>query len=388
MNFTGEDESEKLDGSLVDTRTRLRWIGILNENLKFVNRFEFDTVWGDVHGDNSKVGNSGRIGADGKQMLELKWSYADFNIGPLNAKIGIQPVTLGRAFLFDDDFSGANISFNGDGVTVPFVWIRGHEGDLGKNIEDVDYFVLAPSFDVANMLTINPYGVYGQSDRASGWSTTSGLDDLNMFFVGLDLDANIGPASLWFTGIYQGGSADLAANPDESIDFKGYLGAFGGEVPVGPAGLHGQFFYASGDDEADDEIEEFSPPRGAWYYWAEILGYGTFDYAAPVQNNPATSNSPFTGQVGNIWAGNLGATFSPMEKLSFGADVWYASWVEVPEGAEEAIGTEIDLSMTYELVQNLYLDVVGAYLIADDGFYDGPNDANPYEVGTRLSLSF
>jgi hypothetical protein len=361
----------------VDTRTRLRWIGILNENLKFVNRFEFNTVWGDENG--------GDIGADGTGNFRIKWSYADFNIGPLNGKVGIQPATLARGFLFSDDFSGANISFNGDGVTVPFLWIKAYEGDLGHNVNDVDYYVLAPSFKVADMLTINPYGVYAQSDDASEWSPLEDkfgvqFDDLNVFYVGLDLDANIGPASLWFTGIYQGGSADLAADPDESVDFKGYLGAVGGEVPVGPAGIHGQFFYASGDDEADDELELFFVPKGDSYYWAEILGYGTFD-------GVATINSP-NDQISNVWAGNLGATFSPMDKLSFGADVWYASWVEVPEGAEEAIGTEIDLSMTYELVQNLYLDVVGAYLIQDDGHYEGPNDANPYEVGTRLSLSF
>ena len=41
------------------------------------------------------------------------------------------------------------------------------------------------------------------------------------------------------------------------------------------------------------------------------------------------------------------------------------------------------------LVQNLNLDLVGAYLFAGDATtMNADDDANPYEVGARLSLSF
>ena len=50
---------------------------------------------------------------------------------------------------------------------------------------------------------------------------------------------------------------------------------------------------------------------------------------------------------------------------------------------------------TYELVEGLNLDVVGAYLFAGDRTTADPttglqyeDDANPYELGARLSLSF
>jgi hypothetical protein len=55
---------------------------------------------------------------------------------------------------------------------------------------------------------------------------------------------------------------------------------------------------------------------------------------------------------------------------------------------EDYLGTEIDLILTYEIVKGLKMDLVGAYLIAGDATYKGPDSANPYEIGTRLSLSF
>ncbi len=40
-------------------------------------------------------------------------------------------------------------------------------------------------------------------------------------------------------------------------------------------------------------------------------------------------------------------------------------------------------------MENLNLDVVGAYLLAGDATsLDGNNENDPYLVGTRLSLSF
>ena len=51
---------------------------------------------------------------------------------------------------------------------------------------------------------------------------------------------------------------------------------------------------------------------------------------------------------------------------------------------EDELGTEVDLKITYELVEGLNLDVVGAYLFAGDA--TGEDD--PIEVGSRLSLSF
>jgi hypothetical protein len=44
--------------------------------------------------------------------------------------------------------------------------------------------------------------------------------------------------------------------------------------------------------------------------------------------------------------------------------------------------------MTYALMKNLNLDLVGAYLFAGDATYSGKGESNPYEIGAQLSFSF
>jgi len=395
QGFTGADGSavaERLDKTLVDTRTRLYYTAIFHENLKFVNKFEFDADWGDQ--------GYGDIGADGV-LFEIKNTYADFNLGPVNAKIGTQYATLARGFLFADDFSGAIVTFKGETFDVPVIWIKAFEGGAGQDANDldVDYYAIAPSFK-AGGVKINPYFMYGYSKDVSGWNPlhhasqtrigAAGAEKLSLYYAGLDLDATFDMFSVWFTGIYEGGSVDFPGGTD--LDVSAWIAAIGGKAGMSWGNVHGQFFYATGDDptDTDNEINSFFVPSqnnttGQSYYWSEIMGLGIFD-------DDASNNSPFD-KISNIMAANLGVTAKPMDKLSVTLDVWYAAKAEditTSKGNQEtSLGTEVDLVITYQLLQGLNLDVVGAYLFAGDATtMEVDDDANPYLVGSRLSLSF
>ena len=100
-DFSGSDIGNDDDASQTTTRTRLYYTAVLNDNLKFVNKFEMDAVFGG-QGD----GSYGDLGADGVRV-EVKNSYADFNTGPLNWKLGVQGAAIGRSLVFDNDFAGA-----------------------------------------------------------------------------------------------------------------------------------------------------------------------------------------------------------------------------------------------------------------------------------------
>jgi hypothetical protein len=391
QNFTGEDETEAQDQSLVDTRTRLYFTAIFHENLKFVNKFEFDADWGeDPLGD---------LGADGKEF-EIKNSYADFNIGPVNAKIGIQGVRLARSFIADTDAAGAVVTFNGNNFSLPLIWVRPTEGSqqgfIDDNDQDLDVYGIAPSFQ-AGGVSINPYAFYVYSEDAARFANNEGLaspaeqavlpntEELNIWYAGADVDFSFDPVSFWLTGIYQGGDADLVGG--DSVDFSAYLAAVGASVGMGFGDIHAEAFYASGDDDpADDDIETFFVPGlMESYYWGEIMGYGTFD-------DQVSNNAP-ADQIHNILAANIGVTVNPMDKLSVSLDAWYAMLAEeitLADGStEDYLGTELDLKISYELVDNLNLSVIGAYLFAGDATTENsPNDADPYEVGAQLSLSF
>jgi len=396
QNFSGEDDTERQDLTRVDTRTRLYFTTIFSENLKFVNKFEYNSVWGDTVG--------GDIGADGNTLV-IKNSYADFNLGPVNFKVGIQGMAISHGFLFDDDFSGAVVSYNGGNFSIPFIWMKAYEGGFGDaNDQDVDYYGIAPVVKVGPV-KINPYFLYAYTKEFfedtnadgtgdSGWANVVGnptktgvwANEMNLWYAGLNLDASFDAASVWFTGIYEGGDIDVGP----VVDFQAWLVALGVSVNLPFGDVHAQGFYATGDDGTDGtDYETFFVPRGQSHYWAEIMGLGIFD--------EQTSNNAPGDKIGNVKAANIGVTVKPMDKLKISLDVWYAAldedvaYVDANGNAHEDdyLGTEVDLVVTVNLVQNLNLDIVGAYLFAGDATTVGQkDDADPYEFGTRLSLSF
>lgn len=334
--------------SQTDTRTRLFYTAIFNENFKFVNKFEFDARWGGARA------GYGDIGADGKDF-EIKNSYADFKLGNAQFKVGVQGATLARGFLFADDFAGVVAIFNAGDTALPFAWIKVQD-DLDYSFER-DYYAAFPIIKVSDSLTLNPYFVYDKGE---------GIDH-NNYYAGMDIDMKMDAFSFWGTGIYQFGEV-LGGQ-----DISAFLVAAG--ASAGP--VHGQVFYATGDDDpTDGDRDDFVNPQGRSYYWSEIMGYGIFD-------NTVSNGSPADG-ITNIWAANVGFKVKPADKLTVGADLWYAALAEDNAAGDSELGFEVDVVVTYALMDNLKLDLVGAYLFAGDA----TGDEDPIEVGARLSLSF
>lgn len=382
QNFSGEDQSESMDRTEVDTRTRLYYTAIINDDLKFVNKFEFDADWG--------TGPLGDLGADGKE-LEIKNSYADFNVGMVHAKVGIQGTALCRGLLFDDDFSGAVLTFKpSETVAIPLIWIKAYEGGVSNNNLDVDYYGVAPIFTPSETLTVQPVFVWASSDNVSGWAPSyndidlANFDDLDVYYAGINADAKFEGGKFWFTGIYAGGSVDHPGPGDNSTDIKAWLAALGASVDVEAADIHAQAFYATGQDGDSEDIESFFVPGGQSYYWSEIMGLGTFD-------DQASKNAP-GDKISNVMAANLGATVNAADGLAVTLDIWYAKLAEeinIGGTKEDELGIEVDLKVAYEIVENMKLELIGAYLFAGDATtMKAKDEADPYELGSRISFSF
>jgi hypothetical protein len=244
------------------------------------------------------------------------------------------------------------------------------------------------------------------------------IDNVNVHMLGLSVDLDFDFLSLWFEGIYQFGDVNLdyqgdvaeflalaelikGRNMEKDYDVDGYLLAMGFEVPFPIGNVHGEVFYATGEDHGgamggglrDNEIDMFlGLPGFTSHYWAEIMGYGIFDNQASVGS--------CADVISNIMAANLGVTFKNfipnINNHSVKFDVWYAQLAQNRDfDGGKVLGWETDLVISYELVEGLTLDVVGAYLFAGDATRPyqvagnhGTANANPYEIGTRLSLSF
>ncbi len=213
VNLTGEDETEANDFQWVDTRTRLYFNATLNDNLKFVSKFEMDAQWGDT--------GYGDIGADGKGLFEIKNAYADFNIGSMNAKVGTQGACLARGFLFCDDFSGADLTFKGEGFAVEFLWMKAYEGGTGKDANDfdVDYYVLNPTFSLGDNLTINPFYMMATSEDASAWGGFDGIAGVWADELNDGLGAVVGDVNTLIAGAIGYGLYGQAEDDDEEPIF-------------------------------------------------------------------------------------------------------------------------------------------------------------------------
>jgi hypothetical protein len=341
----------------------------------------------------------GEVGADGAN-IEIKNSYVDFNLGPVNMTVGVQPYALFREFYISDDASGIVARWKVlDNFVLAGSWLKNFEGGAGTgNNEDIDAYTLSSGIWFSENISIKPSISYA---RSSELNTIAGLGllgnvpgtalavppwgEVELLTYGFDFDASFDNFGIWATLIGQDGSVEQNTPGLSDLDIKGWLAAIGGSVGFDMFDIHGQFMYTPGDDNAlDSDVETFFCPNGS-YYWSEIMGFGIFDNSNPV-NTPGD-------KIQNVMAVNLGSTFKPMDKLKIAVDLWYAKLDEdivfAPGVSEDELGTELDVVVTYQLVEGLNLDLVGAYLWAGDAVSaDGDNDENPYEFGARLSLSF
>ncbi len=377
-NFTGQDTDSKF---YVDTRTRLYYTAKFSDDFKFVNKFEINSGWGDTSkaaAGAAGLGAGGDWGADGKGNFRVKNSYADFNIGPMfNAKVGIQAFKVARGFILDDDAAGITATIKAGNITIPLVWITASDNEVaGWDVAtsaayNQDVLAALAAIKINDGMTVTPYFVYHKiSDSAQ-------FEDFDNWYLGADADLKFGSVSVWATGIFNGGTIN-------DVDNKGYLGAVGVDAGL----VHGQVFYASGDDGSDaGENTQFlsapalsgggkSPGHGSSYYWAEIMGLGVFD-------NSLSAGSP-GDDITNVWAGNVGVTIKPMDKLTVDADVWYAALAEDNAAGDTELGVELDAKVGYKVYDNLTAEAIFAYLISGDA----TGDEDVMEGGVRLSLSF
>ena len=407
-NFTGEDVTEAKDIDRIDTRSRIFYTVKFSDNLKFVNKFEMNAIWGGA-------GTYGQLGADGANVV-VKNSYVDFKMSDLRFVVGVQDFVLARGYLFNDDIAGVKAIYKvTESVMFPIYYLKMYEGGTGKNADDydLDAWIFYPTFYLNKETTLKPHVSWIGSDNYSQASTKGyvmnripGATKLDVYSGGLEIDSKMGAYAVGATGIFQFGSIDVppaSYNGHDSLDFKGYLVDIFGSVSFGMPTLRIKGIYASGNDRdsfANGHVDAFFNPggpgatgTGAQYSWAEIMGLGIFD-----SFGIATADDPkglYADKISNRIIGNLGVTCSPAKDLKIAADLWYAKTakdVKLVDGTYgDELGTELDVVMSYVLVDNLKLDLVAAYLWAGDVVnkaVSATNAADPYEFGAQLSLAF
>ncbi|MFH0997893.1 MAG: hypothetical protein V1844_20695 [Pseudomonadota bacterium] len=417
IGFSGEDRVNSQDINAIDTRTRLFYTAKFSENLKFINKFELNAMWGKNKG-------YGQIGADNTDLnasntFRVKNSYVDFKLAEQRFTVGIQNFQLARGYLFDDDASGVKAIFKvNDAVYLPLIYMKLYEGGYGRETGansksnsdfDVSAYVFYPTIYLNKDNTLKPHAAYLTTENYSKATSKDinlsaislpGATKLDLWTLGLEYDGKIDIFEMGATGIFQFGDVTvpkaLYGNHDK-LNFKGYLFDIFGGVNLGPANIHAKGIYSSGNGKDDPsvsgDIKTFLTPGakdnfGASYYWAEIMGDGLIDNQTP--------NGAPGDKISNVIIGNLGASYKVLPTLKFSADLWYAKTAEDVylssiKQYKGDLGTELDLVASYTIVDNLKIDLIGAYLWAGDVITKNSSatgSTNPIELATMLSLAF
>jgi hypothetical protein len=299
----------------------------------------------------------------------------------------------------------------------------GYNGGNSWGNNDLNAYVFYPTIFLNKDNTLKPHVSYITSENISGdkgknalfaYNYQSGYEypitAVDVWSAGLEYDGKIGIFDLGATGIMQFGTAKVnygqpyfnnngATNTDVQACAQGYLFDVFGGVNLGPANIHAKGIYASGMEHYDTSgnINQFFTigpvaTNGTSYYWAEIMGLGIVDNQAP-------TGAP-GDKITNLEIANIGASYKLLADLKFSADLWYAHHVadvaiaSTPSQGQRYsgdVGTELDLVATYTIVDNLKLDLIGAYLWAGDCIsksVDPNGSANPVELAAQLSLAF
>jgi len=417
-NFTADDKDQSANRSQADSRAHLAYTAKINEDFKVFTKFRMDSLFGGgrntvkgVNGNSISEGGSGISGVT-EAKLKLQFSYIDFKINDINFVVGKQSFFEARGLLLNDAAPGISIKCPlGEMLTLDAKWIKFGEGGQGENTHhDVDTFALTPIIKVNDNIKLKPYFWYatsrgmnnGQKTWTLWWSDINKLTDLDMYYLGFDFDAKMGNVSLWFTSLYQGGSANVAKESAQywkgkgSVDFSGLAALGGGSMSLGKITLAGHLFYASGDDpkEKDEKIEQFFSAEAGYYYWSEIMGLGSNDDTIPKNLEWSLTNIMGGG-------GTIKYCLTDQMDLTFG--LWYASTVEdmlkEKDGTEyivkaDNLGTEANVMFDYKLMDNLSLSLIGAYVMAGDAMTEESvegakiESADPYFLQAEIKANF
>jgi len=402
-DWTGNDNDPGGNRAQGDSRSHLKYTAKINEDFAVYTEFRMDSIFGS-NVDGKQSGLSGVTEA----TLKLQHSYIDFKVNDTNVLVGKQSFFEARGLLLYDAAPGIRIKCPlSDQLTLDAKWIKFGEGGQGVNAhQDVDTFAITPEIKLNDNIKIKPYFWYttsrGMNNGQKTWtwwcSDINKLTDLDMYYLGFDFDASMGNASIWFTTLYQAGSANVAAenaqtwNGAGSVDFGGIAALGGGSLNLGKITLSGQLFYASGDDpkENDDKIEQFFSAEAGYYYWSEIMGLGSNDDDIP--NNLGWS-------LTNIMGGGGTLGFCATDEMTITFGLWYAAAVEDFNGKTGLVeaddyGTEINAMMDYAIMDNLSLSLIGAYVMAGDAMTEENVEgstiegADPYFLQAQIKASF
>lgn len=350
-----------------------------------------DGIWGSQ--DDSKVDNGDTISVQ-HLFMEYMSPYGKLRVGRTSAGLWqgdfLSSDVHANRLMFFPNFLGENIggcvflqkTKEGDKYTTDVdgdsdvyevaVWYKtqGMIASLGYDyIRDADFSNTPPPGSAYNgqQATIHRLKGYYNQSFSSVYIEMEVQYQTGDFDV--DSTANVG------AGVGQ--DVDV-----ENLGFMVDLGVYKGKLDVGM-----MFIYGSGDEDgrADGDLESLGMLGEQFQPYNILTGANTGMMVTDV--NGANANMT---QAGIISLG-VHATYAVSDLLSVNSALAYAQAESEQIGWEDEYGWEIDLGMSYSLMDNLAYQVDFGYLMTGDFFEEGVAGADTedvYSLTHRLTMEF
>lgn len=368
-----------------NSRVRLTWIAEDDEKkVRGTLGTEFDITAGNGRGDRTRNGPGGDFEGDNTNF-ELRWAFIDFEL-PFDAAsrvyMGLMPVEM-NPWIFCDNAMGVRVARSFGDWDAAIGWYRNDADNNGvggsQKSEYADLATLDIAWNINEGNKIAAFAYYMddgdnynglQSNNTVGNVTDSFGDTerVKVYWLGLSGEMEVGNFFGNATGAYQGGTADLSEVGLGDADIKAWMAQAELGINIDKAYVKVGGLYMSGDDKADDEVENFFGIDTDNTMIGSVALFEFWD---------ATGDYAFYGpQIGRFGAMHLyahaGYEFNDKTDARIGF-LWLNSAEDIPylDGSGDSdknIGYEINGEVTYKITKNLTAGLAAGYLIGDDGW--------------------
>jgi len=372
---------------------------IVSPSLKLVTRFDaMERIWG---GARSDAGTTPAIDSSGtraeNENIAVDWAYIDyvspigtFDIGYMNdGAIGL---------IFGDSYSPS--------PRIKYTYTRGPAKVVlcyTKVKDQSDSAITSATWTDADNDKFFIDGSYKWKDGYAGlnlyyfrYAATKASDNYKKqyYMITPYAKAQVGPVALQAELSYATGKEKEYDNSTLGSDVRlEQLSAWVDAVAnFAPVYVGGTIAYVSGDDPSTTDVKEGGTLTGGREWNPCLIMFNYYDVAYWVGDVSGYDGSKLTGPMSNAWffQGRVGVKPTPQWDAML--SVSYATADKKPTGFNNGTyGTEIDLTGTYKITNNLSYMLGAGYLFTGDYFKGKNSDAqldDDFIILNKLTLSF
>jgi len=407
-NSTGVKDDDHTSRAWFYTRTRIQPVFTIAEGLTFTMRLDaLEKQWGQTNFKNvnfsdetlsRKQNPTYEPGRGVQENVEFERAYVTFKTAIGAFQVGYQSADEWGTAFTDSGTTRPRICYilPVGPVTIQAIYEKWYDSDTAvpygaanrKVDADYDTYAIAPIFKYKGGDAGLLFKYYA---NASQRDATLGAYRSKVYQIAPYAKATFGPVYVEGEFNYWGGKVaefDAGGHDKDMSSWTAYALA---KMNLGPAYVGAQFGYATGDD-GTDATKVKTAPGGGGTSWNPALILMNDDLNTWGGGGAGTSNpNGVTSKKLNMMLAQAFGGFKVTPKFSLDASLTWAKVNEKLTAVDDKLGTEIDLTATYKIYDNLSYMFGAGYLFTGDYFKGANQNAevgNDYLLINKLTLSF